>query len=137
MKYSSLAITRPEDLIFGRAPHPVTSRNGIVVGGGAVYPELNFTLPMMPIDDSTLPEIREHYRGIVADALGRAVDLGLEAVVFECEIRLTPNDTRDFDRPTRMRSPPLLEGMLELFERGARAGRSSTTMPSCTATQRV
>jgi methanol--5-hydroxybenzimidazolylcobamide Co-methyltransferase len=38
------------------------------------------------------------------------------------EIRLTPNDTRDFDRPTRMRSSPRLEGMLRLFEEGARAG---------------
>jgi methanol--5-hydroxybenzimidazolylcobamide Co-methyltransferase len=157
VKYSSLAISRPEDLVFGRALHPVASRRGIVIGGGAVYPELNFTLPMMSIQDSTIPEIRTHYRGIVTDALERAVDLGVEGVVFEfetllemtlkpelgtelvsimnevcedyyarlgmkSEIRLTPNDTRDFDRPTRMRSSPRLEGMLELFEKGALAG---------------
>jgi Methanol-cobalamin methyltransferase B subunit. len=111
----------------------------------------------MPINAQTWPDIREHYRGIVTDALERACDLGLEALVFEfetllemtldpalgvelvaimnevceryranrgirCEIRLTPNDTRDFDRPTHMRSSPRLEGMLRLFEEGAKAG---------------
>jgi methanol--5-hydroxybenzimidazolylcobamide Co-methyltransferase len=157
MKYTSLTIGRPEDLLFGRAPHPVTSRRGIVVGGGAVYPELNFTLPTMHIEASTLPEIREHYRGIVTEALERSIDLGVQGVVFEfetllemtlepeigidlvkimnevCEdyyakhgmrsaIRLTPNDTRDYDRPPLMRSGPRLDAMLQLFEEGARAG---------------
>ena len=157
MKYSSLAIGRPEDLVFGRAPHPVTSRRGIVVGGGAVYPELNFTLPTMHIEESTRPEIREHYRQIVTDALERSIELDVKGVVFEfetllemtlnpdigielveimngvCEdfyagrgirsaIRLTPNDTRDYDRPPLMRSGPRLEAMLRLFEEGARAG---------------
>jgi methanol--5-hydroxybenzimidazolylcobamide Co-methyltransferase len=157
MKYTSLVINRPEELRFGRAPHPVTSRRGIVVGGGAVYPELNFTLPTISINDSTLPEIREHYKGIVTDALERSIDLGVEGVVFEfetllemtlkpeigidlvkimnavCEdfyakrgirsaIRLTPNDTRDFDRPPLMRSGQRLEAMLRLFEEGAKAG---------------
>ncbi len=37
-------------------------------------------------------------------------------------IRLTPNDTRDFDRPVRMRTSARLETMLQLFEEGARAG---------------
>jgi len=75
MKYTSMVIGRPEDLLFGRAPFPVTSRRGIVVGGGAVYPELNFTLPTMHIESSTLPEIREHYRSIVTEALERAISL--------------------------------------------------------------
>jgi len=157
MRYSSLAIPDAGGLRFGRAPCPVTSRRGIVVGGGAVYPELNFTLPTMSISDATWPDVREHYRGIVADALERACDLGVEALVLEfetllemtlrpelgvelvsimneicedyyarrglkSEIRLTPNDTRDYDRPTRMRSSPRLEGMMRLFEEGARAG---------------
>jgi methanol---5-hydroxybenzimidazolylcobamide Co-methyltransferase len=157
MRYKSLDIPRAELLQFGRAPHPVTSRRGIVVGGGAVYPELNFTLPTMSISEATWPEVREHYRGIVSEALERACDLGVEALVLEfetllemtlkpelgvelvaimneicedyfakrglrSEIRLTPNDTRDYDRPTRMRSSPRLEGMMRLFEEGARAG---------------
>jgi methanol--5-hydroxybenzimidazolylcobamide Co-methyltransferase len=46
------------------------------------------------------------------------------------EIRLTPNDTRDFDRPTRMRSSPRLAGMMELFERGAAAGADFLSIES-------
>jgi methanol--5-hydroxybenzimidazolylcobamide Co-methyltransferase len=157
MKYTSMVIGRPEDLLFGRAPFPVTSRRGSVVGGGAVYPELNFTLPTMHIESSTLPEIREQYRSIVTEGLERAIDLSVEGVVLEfetllemtlepeigidlvrimnevCEdfyatrgirsaIRLTPNDTRDYDRPPLMRSGHRLDAMLQLFEEGARAG---------------
>ncbi|HEX9971986.1 MAG TPA: methyltransferase MtaB domain-containing protein, partial [bacterium] len=41
---------------------------------------------------------------------------------FKSEIRLTPNDIRDFERPPRMRSGKYLESMLRLFEQGAEAG---------------
>ncbi|MFP4409552.1 MAG: methyltransferase MtaB domain-containing protein [Spirochaetaceae bacterium] len=34
-------------------------------------------------------------------------------------IRLTPNDTRDFDRPVEMRSSAKMDAMMELFEEGA------------------
>ncbi|MGD2035475.1 MAG: methyltransferase MtaB domain-containing protein, partial [Bacteroidales bacterium] len=38
------------------------------------------------------------------------------------EIRLTPNDLREFERPALQRTSKLLEPMMELFEEGARAG---------------
>ncbi|NOY79109.1 MAG: methanol--corrinoid methyltransferase [Calditrichaeota bacterium] len=41
---------------------------------------------------------------------------------FKSEIRLTPNDLREFDRPPKMRTGAYLEKMLELFEKGAEAG---------------
>ena len=41
---------------------------------------------------------------------------------FKSEIRLTPNDLREFERPPRARTSPLLDIMLEFFERGAEAG---------------
>jgi len=83
--YTTLAVDTAESLRFGFAPKPVTTAHGLVIGGGAVYPELNFTLPTMTINESTLPEIREHYRGIVDGALTRAVELGQPGVVFEFE----------------------------------------------------
>ena len=49
MKYKSLAIDNPESLVFGTAPYPLATRSGMVIGGGQVYPELNFTLPPMNI----------------------------------------------------------------------------------------
>lgn len=72
MKFDKLAIDNAHDLRFGFAPHPVTTRHGLVIGGGVVYPELNFTLPPITISTATMPEIREHYRSIVDDALTRA-----------------------------------------------------------------
>jgi methanol--5-hydroxybenzimidazolylcobamide Co-methyltransferase len=157
MRFEKLAVSDPAALTFGCAPNPVTTRRGLVLGGGAVYPELNFTLPTMTICAGTLPEIRRHYEEIVAEALQRADELHSDGLVLEfetllemtedpdlgvglvevmnglceefharrglkTEIRLTPNDTRDFDRPPRMRSSARIAAMLELFERGALAG---------------
>jgi len=85
MKYQSLAIDKPESLIFGSAPKPLTTRSGMVIGGGHVYPELNFTLPSMTISADTMPRVLEHYKEIINGALTRAVELEAEGVVIEFE----------------------------------------------------
>jgi methanol---5-hydroxybenzimidazolylcobamide Co-methyltransferase len=41
---------------------------------------------------------------------------------LKSEIRLTPNDLREFERPAKQRSSELLDLMMELFERGSLAG---------------
>jgi methanol--5-hydroxybenzimidazolylcobamide Co-methyltransferase len=143
--------------MFGTAPKPVKTRRGLEIGGGQVYAELNFTLPVMSINDSTLNRVYEHYREIAEGALERALHLNSKGVVLEfetllemtktpsigveivkimngicedyfqkhgliSEIRLTPNDLREFERPAKQRSSKLLEPMMELFERGMLAG---------------
>jgi len=163
--YRKLTIEKAEDLIFGYAPHPVTTPRGLVIGGGFVYPELNFTLPPMQINNETLSEVKGHYRQIVTDALEHAVHLHSRGVILEfetltemtqtpdigvelvkvmneicenyyvqhglkSEIRLTPNDLREFERPPRQRTSHLLQPMLELFERGARAGGDMLSIES-------
>jgi methanol--5-hydroxybenzimidazolylcobamide Co-methyltransferase len=85
MHYKSLAISDPAELIFGLAPKPVTTRSGMVIGGGTVYPELNFTLPPMTIDASTMPEVRRNYEQIIKGALRRASELETPGVVIEFE----------------------------------------------------
>ena len=85
MHYKTLAISDPAELIFGIAPKPVTTRSGMVIGGGTVYPELNFTLPPMSIDASTMPEVRRNYEQIIEGALRRAADLEVPGVVIEFE----------------------------------------------------
>ncbi|MCU0771689.1 MAG: methanol--corrinoid methyltransferase [Verrucomicrobia bacterium] len=85
MHYQTLAISHPLELTYGVAPQPVTTRSGMVIGGGTVYPELNFTLPPMTIDQSTLPEIRRQYEQIIDGALRRAADLEVPGVVIEFE----------------------------------------------------
>lgn len=57
----------------------------MVIGGGNVYPELNFTLPPMAIDGGTFDEVRRIYTQIIEGALRRAADLEVPGVVIEFE----------------------------------------------------
>lgn len=84
--FTSLAIPRADDLIFGRAPHPVTLKSGLVIGGGQVYPELNFTLPPMFVTADTLPIVRREYTGIIDEACTRALELHAPGLVVEFEM---------------------------------------------------
>lgn len=157
MKYKKLVIDSPANLMFGIAPHPVKTRRGLEIGGGQVYAELNFTLPVMSINDSTLDQVYTHYRDIAEGALERALHLNSKGVILEfetllemtktpsigveivkimnevcenyyqkfglkSEIRLTPNDLREFERPALQRTSKYLDPMMELFEKGMLEG---------------
>ena len=165
MKYSSLKISNPDDLVFGFAPFQVKTKRGLNIGGGIVYPEVNFTLPPMEVSLKTLSEVREHYREIVEGVLERAVQLNSKGLVLEfetliemtktpeiaieliktmngicedyyqkhkliSEIRLTPNDLREFDRPPRQRTSSYLDAMFEVFDRGAKEGGDMLSIES-------
>jgi methanol--5-hydroxybenzimidazolylcobamide Co-methyltransferase len=90
--YERLSIDRVDDLVFGQCPHPVQV-GGLGIGGGTVYPELNFTLPPMAINESTVPQVRDEYRQMTDDACSRAVALGVPGLVLEVE--LLPELTRE------------------------------------------
>lgn len=165
MKYTSLAINNPDDLIFGSAPTPLNTRQGLVIGGGEVYPELNFTLPPMFVNAQTMPEVRNHYSQIITEATKRAVELEANGLVIEFEtlppmtenpawgvelaqilmdgieqahskhglksvLRMTPNDTREMERPPRMRSGEFWDNMLATFEGSAKAGAELLSIES-------
>jgi len=84
-RFTSLAIDDSNDLLFGRAPRPLTTRRGMTIGGGRVYPEINFTLPTMTVDESTMPTVRKHYAQMIEQTLNRAADLEAPGVVVEFE----------------------------------------------------
>jgi methanol--5-hydroxybenzimidazolylcobamide Co-methyltransferase len=84
-KYDRLAISSPRELLFGTAPRVLRTRKGLAIGGGTVYPELNFTLPSMDITEATMPEVARHYRDIIQGALKRAAELEAPGVVIEFE----------------------------------------------------
>lgn len=90
-KYDELRISRADDLVFGRSPHPLAV-GGLTLGGGIVYPELNFTLPPMAVSAETMPQVREEYRQMTDDALERAAALKVPGMVLELE--LLPELTR-------------------------------------------
>ena len=83
--FTRLAISEASELRFGVAPRPLTTKRGLTIGGGLVYPELNFTLPTMVVDEATLPEVRQQYREIITEATERAVDLEAPGLVIEFE----------------------------------------------------
>lgn len=84
-RYRTLAVEDPTELRFGVAPRPVAARGGLNLGGGVVYPELNFTLPAMTVEADTMPEVRRQYRQIITGALQRAVELDAPGLVVEFE----------------------------------------------------
>ena len=83
--YNKLAVASAADLLYGVAPHPVRTRHGLVIGGGTVYPELNFTLPPMHINTDTFPEIKRQYNEIITMATARAAELAAPGLVIEFE----------------------------------------------------
>lgn len=83
--YDKLAISNPDNLRFGVAPKPLKTRSGMEIGGGLIYPELNFTLPSIEIKKDNWTEICGHYRQIITGALLRAAELECPGVVIEFE----------------------------------------------------
>lgn len=84
--FHSLAIAQLEDFVFGVSPKPVSLKNGLVIGGGEVYPELNFTLPSMGITADTMDEVRQQYTQMITEACARAVELHAPGLVVEFEL---------------------------------------------------
>ena len=72
-RFSTLAVSRPGELSFGRAPKPVRCGFDLTLGGGQVYPEVNFTLPPITIEETTWAEVRQHYEEMATGILRRAV----------------------------------------------------------------
>jgi methanol--5-hydroxybenzimidazolylcobamide Co-methyltransferase len=108
MEFRTLAIPSPDGLVFGLASKPLRTRSGMVIGGGLVYPELNFTLPPMTIDASTMSEIRRQYEEIISGACQRAVELEVPGLVIEFETLPTMVEIPEYGiELTRI----LLEGM--------------------------
>lgn len=85
MRYASLAVPDPRDLVFGHAPTLVSCGFGLKLGARVVFPEVNFTLPSMPLTDSTWPDALAQYREMARGVLGRARALEAPGMVIELE----------------------------------------------------
>ena len=85
-QFNQLAYQCVDDFIFGKSCRPVTLKNGLVIGGGDVYPEINFTLPTMLITQETMPEVLRIYKEIITGVTERAVDLYVPGFVAEVEL---------------------------------------------------
>jgi methanol--5-hydroxybenzimidazolylcobamide Co-methyltransferase len=82
---SQLKIASLESFRFGRAPQPVTCGRGLVIGAGAVFPEINFTLPPLDLSEATWPEVRQQYADMIQSVCQRAVELEVPGLLVEFE----------------------------------------------------
>jgi methanol--5-hydroxybenzimidazolylcobamide Co-methyltransferase len=83
--YDKLAYNSLNDFVYGSCPNPVKTKSGLVIGGGEIYPELNFTLPAMTINESTVQEAYKIYKEMVDGILKRAKELYAPGIVIEYE----------------------------------------------------
>jgi len=83
--FSKLAYDNLDDFLYGKAPHPVVLKNGLSIGGGTLYPEINFTLPTMLIEEHTMPEVIKIYKEIITGICERARELYVPGFVAEIE----------------------------------------------------
>ena len=73
------------DFVYGKSLKPINLKNGMIIGGGTVYPEINFTLPPMAIEKNTMPEVIKNYKEIITGICERAVQLYVPGFVAEIE----------------------------------------------------
>lgn len=85
-EFNELAVKSVDEFIYGTAPNPVKARNGMVIGGGTLYPEVNLTLPTMNITEATMPQVRRQYKDMIEGILKRAKELFAPGLVIELEL---------------------------------------------------
>jgi methanol--5-hydroxybenzimidazolylcobamide Co-methyltransferase len=83
--FRTLAVNSPQDLLFGFAPKPVNCGFDLTIGNGTVFPEVNFTLPVMEVSQATWPEVLAHYEEMATNILKRAVAMKVPGIVLEFE----------------------------------------------------
>ena len=83
--FTNTAYTDLNTFLYAQAIHPVVLNNGMVIGGGTLYPEINFTLPPISIEQGTMTEVLRQYREIIIGVCERARDLACPGFVAEIE----------------------------------------------------
>lgn len=83
-RYTRMAFTSADDMVFGRSRRPLSYGLGIKVGAGRVIPEINY-LPR-PGSESSPERIRKEYLSyITPDCISHAVNMGFPDLQLETE----------------------------------------------------
>ncbi len=72
--------------MFRKAPRTVRCGFGLELGKGEIYPELNFTLPTMALDESSWKAVMGHYEEIGSIVQRAAKRLKLPGLMIEFEL---------------------------------------------------
>ncbi len=82
-KITQMAYASGEEMMFGTAKHPVTTKRGIEIGGGFVHPEV---VPHpRPGSEKTMKTLLREYEKANGDALERMVVCGMPTLQIENE----------------------------------------------------
>lgn len=89
----NMSIRSPDELHFGRAPHPITYGWGVVAGAGTTFPVIKFIPGETEIKDSTWPQIKTMYQETTDAVCKRALELDVPYlhVDFETPSEMTQN----------------------------------------------
>lgn len=83
-RYTSMAYKNADELVFGKALHPVSYGFGIKIGAGVVIPEINYA--PRPGTEKDAEKLRKEYVDYISkDILNRAVTAGFPNVQLETE----------------------------------------------------
>jgi methanol--5-hydroxybenzimidazolylcobamide Co-methyltransferase len=85
LTFTKTAYQKLDDFVYGKSLYPVPLANGMVIGGGTVYPEINFTLPTMSIEQGTMKDVVANYRELITGICDRARELHVPGFVAEVE----------------------------------------------------
>ena len=83
---SLLAYEGASELLFGRSKKPLRCGFELTIGAGHVFPEVNFTLPAINVENATWTQVVAQYEEMATKILERAVDLGVPGLVLEFEL---------------------------------------------------
>ncbi|RMD82895.1 MAG: methanol--corrinoid methyltransferase, partial [Lentisphaerae bacterium] len=122
--YPELNLTVPAGTVINRETLPNLQRDYREAVEGALKRAIELHVEGMTVEFETLLEmtVDPHIGVEITRVMSEVCDQYHEKYGLKCEIRLTPNDCRDFDRPPKMRTSQYLDGMFTLFEQGALAG---------------
>lgn len=86
IQFTELAYNNADEIIYGHAKKPVVCNNGMVIGGGTVYPEVNLTLPTMLISEETMPKVLAQYDEMIHGICAKAHELHSPGFLIEIEL---------------------------------------------------
>ncbi|WP_206809973.1 methyltransferase MtaB domain-containing protein [Paradesulfitobacterium ferrireducens] len=84
--FRDVCYTNLDEFVYGIAKKPVQCHNGMVIGGGTVYPEINFTLPPMLISEATMPKVKAQYKEMIEGVCSKAHELNVPGMLVEIEL---------------------------------------------------
>ena len=107
-KYTKMAYSSADEMVFGHAKEPVSYGFGIKVGAGRVIPELNYG--PRPGSEASPEKLRKEYVDYISkDVLNRCVTLGFPDVQLETEWISQMGDPK--------MSTPVVEGQKAICEK--------------------